>query len=335
MTTNPFHFTGEMRDETGWQYHRARYYAPDLGVFPSLDPLETRNRYAYVNGNPVNFVDPSGLEELAFEQWLGDGGGGGGLAAVVYAAVQSGVLGQALYATAVTAVSVTHADDLYNAGISATGAIESAANDVYHFIFGGSETANILVDQPADIPQDTGDTDWDWPRRLAELCNQTGWCGTALNELLRRLLRRGIEELIDKVLPRVRSDVCPDNSHHIVWPEPIWVSAGYGDYGATSGRFDRPPSIPRILTRVRPVRDQSIVNQYKNDLRNEAAVNALGSNIRVHHKWPLFLGGPDAVDNLVLLTIAEHNDWHYNQLYPQGKTGWMIRDPIGTVYCVS
>ena len=34
LTTTPFHFTGEMLDENGWQYHRARYYAPDLGRVP-------------------------------------------------------------------------------------------------------------------------------------------------------------------------------------------------------------------------------------------------------------------------------------------------------------
>jgi RHS repeat-associated protein len=61
LTVTPFAFTGEMRDNNGLQYHRARYYAPGLGIFPSLDPLETNNRYSYVIGNPVNFLDPSGL----------------------------------------------------------------------------------------------------------------------------------------------------------------------------------------------------------------------------------------------------------------------------------
>lgn len=68
---------------------RARDYAPELGVFPSLDSIEGSlsnvmalnrygyvagnpildavgellglNRYAYVGGNPVNLVDPSGM----------------------------------------------------------------------------------------------------------------------------------------------------------------------------------------------------------------------------------------------------------------------------------
>jgi hypothetical protein len=42
-------------------YLRARYYNPALGVFPSLDPVEFVNRYGYVDRNPINRVDPSGM----------------------------------------------------------------------------------------------------------------------------------------------------------------------------------------------------------------------------------------------------------------------------------
>lgn len=57
----PFGATGEMVDVTGQVYLRNRYLSPTLGQFVSLDPLETPNRYAYVNGNPVNYTDPLGL----------------------------------------------------------------------------------------------------------------------------------------------------------------------------------------------------------------------------------------------------------------------------------
>ncbi|NJL56029.1 hypothetical protein HC928_13220, partial [bacterium] len=36
----PFAFTGQPRDLHGLQYHRARYYDPELGVWLSADPLE-------------------------------------------------------------------------------------------------------------------------------------------------------------------------------------------------------------------------------------------------------------------------------------------------------
>ena len=63
----PFGFTGEQTDGNGLVYLRARHYAPSLGIFPSLDPFEgvmdrpmSLNGYSYVEGDPVNMVDPSG-----------------------------------------------------------------------------------------------------------------------------------------------------------------------------------------------------------------------------------------------------------------------------------
>jgi RHS repeat-associated protein len=45
-------------------YYRARYYDPKVGRFISEDPIGFNggmNFYAYVEDNPVNFVDPDGL----------------------------------------------------------------------------------------------------------------------------------------------------------------------------------------------------------------------------------------------------------------------------------
>ncbi|MCA1684017.1 MAG: RHS repeat-associated core domain-containing protein, partial [Actinobacteria bacterium] len=62
--TTPFGFAGEYTDaETGFQYLRARYYDPGTGQFLSRDPLValTGSAYGYVNGNPLNGTDPTGL----------------------------------------------------------------------------------------------------------------------------------------------------------------------------------------------------------------------------------------------------------------------------------
>ncbi len=56
-------FTGQYKDsETGFYYLRARYYDPVTAQFMTVDPIVglTGQRYAYVNGNPINNVDPSG-----------------------------------------------------------------------------------------------------------------------------------------------------------------------------------------------------------------------------------------------------------------------------------
>ena len=63
--TTPFEFAGEYRDaESGYTYLRARYYDPVTGQFLTRDPLvaTTRSPYAYVYGDPVNSIDPSGLD---------------------------------------------------------------------------------------------------------------------------------------------------------------------------------------------------------------------------------------------------------------------------------
>jgi RHS repeat-associated protein len=58
------------RDATGFDYADQRYYGSQWGRFMSADPYEASarisnpiswNRYLYVNGDPVNFIDPSGL----------------------------------------------------------------------------------------------------------------------------------------------------------------------------------------------------------------------------------------------------------------------------------
>jgi RHS repeat-associated protein len=65
---NPFQFTARDFDsETGLYYFRARYYAPVAGRFLSEDPMRFNasiNFYAYVDDDPVNWMDPAGLDKV-------------------------------------------------------------------------------------------------------------------------------------------------------------------------------------------------------------------------------------------------------------------------------
>jgi RHS repeat-associated protein len=61
-----FGFTGQMRLSGDFHYYKARMYDPGLGRFLQPDPIGYgggMNMYAYVNGDPVNFTDPLGLDE--------------------------------------------------------------------------------------------------------------------------------------------------------------------------------------------------------------------------------------------------------------------------------
>jgi RHS repeat-associated protein len=64
--TNPFRFTAREFDaETGLQFSRARYYDPNAGRFISEDPTgfsAGNNFYQYVLNDPLNSIDPLGLD---------------------------------------------------------------------------------------------------------------------------------------------------------------------------------------------------------------------------------------------------------------------------------
>ena len=71
-TTNNYKFTGKERDtESGLDYFGARYLGSNMGRWMSPDPSgigyadaenpQSLNLYAYVNNNPLSFVDPNGM----------------------------------------------------------------------------------------------------------------------------------------------------------------------------------------------------------------------------------------------------------------------------------
>lgn len=63
---NPWRFTGSYQDPTGFYKMGVRYYAPSLMRWAQPDPfgqagdLRSGDRYAYVDGDPINLLDPSG-----------------------------------------------------------------------------------------------------------------------------------------------------------------------------------------------------------------------------------------------------------------------------------
>ena len=73
---NPFQYTGrEWDQETGLYYYRARYYDPRWGRFISEDPIRFAggdvNVYAYVQNDPINWIDPWGLDATNWNNTAG------------------------------------------------------------------------------------------------------------------------------------------------------------------------------------------------------------------------------------------------------------------------
>ena len=67
---NPLRYTArEFDSETSLYYYRARYYDPSVGRFIGSDPSGFGgglNSYAYVDGNPISLIDPSGLDWIEY-----------------------------------------------------------------------------------------------------------------------------------------------------------------------------------------------------------------------------------------------------------------------------
>ncbi|MBK8466832.1 MAG: RHS repeat-associated core domain-containing protein [Chloracidobacterium sp.] len=82
-----YQFTGREFDSfSGLQYSRARFYDPQIGRFISEDPIGFAggdvNLYGYVWNDPLNFIDPFGLDggplnyfrdPFSPDNWMGNG----------------------------------------------------------------------------------------------------------------------------------------------------------------------------------------------------------------------------------------------------------------------
>lgn len=67
---NSLQYTGRENDQTGLYYYRARYYDSVLKRFISEDPIGLEagpNFYAYVGGNPISRIDPTGEADVRIE----------------------------------------------------------------------------------------------------------------------------------------------------------------------------------------------------------------------------------------------------------------------------
>jgi len=73
-TTNSYTYTGREIDGLGINYYRARYYNPAIGRFLSEDPLGLGggiNEYRYADDDPIDFIDPSGMDKKSPNKMCG------------------------------------------------------------------------------------------------------------------------------------------------------------------------------------------------------------------------------------------------------------------------
>ncbi len=73
----PYKFNAkELDQETGMYYYGARYYTPELSIWLSVDPLSDKyphqSNYMYCSGNPMNRIDPDGMDDYEVNRRTGE-----------------------------------------------------------------------------------------------------------------------------------------------------------------------------------------------------------------------------------------------------------------------
>jgi RHS repeat-associated protein len=156
FTRKRYRFTGRERDEeSGLAYHAARYLGPWLARWWSCDPIGPHgglNPYAYVSGNPLRLVDPSGLG-FWDRVWGGVKAVGGaievGAGAVVTAAgIATSELGIGVPIAALGVAITAHGADTVVSGVRTAVAgkpVDSVTSDILEWA-GLSRRAANLVD---------------------------------------------------------------------------------------------------------------------------------------------------------------------------------------------
>lgn len=144
----------------------------------------------------------------------------------------------------------------------------------------------------------------------------------------------------------------------IRWPSPLWRGAGINDPGSTNSTYDMPHQ-ELLIKRGSTFYDRSApeIGRYLQRIQNPPFnqwVRPYPAGWPVHHKWPLYLGGPgngeqaegeyDAEGrivvppNLVVMLPGVHSAWH--QLLerqpngPRQGQGPSGTTPDGTAFCV-
>ena len=146
-----YRYAGQERDdETGLNYHGARYYAPWLGRWTSSDPSGVKggaNTYAYVHCNPITKVDISGRWDI---DW-GDLAIGAGVALLTAGAiiVTAGAAAPFVVPAAATALGVTEATVVTGIAVVGTGAGVYSTTKTLHAVSTGvdPDTGAQLTDK--------------------------------------------------------------------------------------------------------------------------------------------------------------------------------------------
>ena len=209
---------GVSTDDNGLYYMRQRYYNPEIKRFVnqdiltgSMDNSQSLNRYCYVQGNPVSYVDPFGLSPLAALQQAGQVALGathvilGGLSIIpTPVGIVAGAIDTLLYAF------VDH--DFYGALTSGLGTVGMGFGNIAGMAMGGSKlsvsaaVAEVLCDVAGGVvsfndPRNAGDNNTLETFGTVALVAVLGTVGATVgSKMFGKNAGRAIDNVMDEVV---------------------------------------------------------------------------------------------------------------------------------------
>jgi RHS repeat-associated protein len=165
-----YRYTGKERDdETGLEYHQARYYAPWLTRWVSADPAGTpdgTNRFSYVSNRPIGMSDPLGKfgvpsgVEISSGLNAGQAAAGAVLLPAMAKEIASGVedLVSAYHAEAQREISWAYtnafsaAKSIYANAVSAATTVREWGAQVLSMMTPTSQPTSLPTTEPSSLP---------------------------------------------------------------------------------------------------------------------------------------------------------------------------------------
>ena len=306
-------YGGQLKDgESGLYYMNARYYNPDLAIFMRPDPaMDGLNHYAYVSGNPIMYMDPTGLEMLAGPINSGPGGV---------------VRGNGCPNAPTKTVGLGGVKNCGNGSNKSSFNFDSDNDDDDDEDGLGTDTFNKFLEQygldPINFPNEN-----DLSSFTGTITEENGEIRVKFSFTFKQPIENGplgitgySGDFTVNIQNFSNNDVSRDNTQNI--KPTVSIIPDRGGMTVTNDEVfiaDLGLIIKGVVSSIVPlVRNVTVRNNFLKSIikksprwmRNFIEKGKVPPGYNVHHINPLSAGGDDVVSNMSLKLTSDHQRWH-------------------------